>query len=123
MSRRERTYISISKMKVRKQQVRRQKLLIGLCVFFLAFIVTIKTNAFLSEAQSDEGTLTNYKYYKSIQIQPGDTLWEIAKENMSDEYDSIEDYIDEIKELNHLKSDIIQQNTYLTIGYYSNEFK
>ena len=121
MSRRERTYIS--KMKIRKQQVRRQKLLIGLCVFFLAFVVTVKTNAFLSEAQSDEGTLTNYKYYKSIQIQPGDTLWDIAEENMSDEYDSIQDYIDEIKELNHLKSDMIQQNSYLTIGYYSNEFK
>ena len=121
MSRRERIYIS--KMKVRRQQVRRQKLLIGLCIFFLALIVTVKTNAFLSEAQSDQGAPTNYKYYKSIQIQSGDTLWNIAKENMSDEYDSIEDYIAEIKELNHLKSDMIQQNSYLTIGYYSNEFK
>ena len=121
MNRRERIYIN--KMKIRKQQVKRQKFLIGLTIFVFALIVTIKSNVFLSEAQNNEDPAMNYKYYKSIQIQSGDSLWKIAQENMSKEYDSIHDYIDEIKELNHLESDVIQQNSYLTIGYYSHEFK
>ena len=34
---------------------------------------------------------------KSIQIHCGDTLWNIAEENMSDDYESVNDYITEVK--------------------------
>ena len=58
------------------------------------------------------------KYYKSIEITSGDTLWDIAKENMSEEYDSVYEYIDEIMEMNNLDSDQIHAGQYLTVAYY-----
>ncbi len=64
----------------------------------------------------------SYKYYTSIQIEKGDTLWSIADTYMTSEYDSIQDYIREIKELNHLGPDDIHAGQYLTIPYYSGEF-
>jgi len=53
-----------------------------------------------------------YKYYKSIEVSRGDSLWSIAKEYMSQNYDSIYDYIDELKQMNHLDSDDIHAGQY-----------
>lgn len=62
------------------------------------------------------------KYYKSIELEYGDTLWDIAEEYMDDNYDSIYEYIDELKAINGLESDNIQESRYLTVAYYS-EFR
>lgn len=62
------------------------------------------------------------KCYKSIQVQSGESLWSIARDNMTDEYDSIDEYIDEIAVINHISTidmDSIQEGTYLTVAYYS----
>lgn len=56
--------------------------------------------------------------YKVIEIEYGDTLWNIAKENMSPGYSDINEYIDEIKECNQLSSDRINSGNYLMIPYY-----
>ena len=65
----------------------------------------------------------SFKYYTSIQIQPGDTLWSIASTYMSPEYDSLQDYIDEVKKLNDLGPDHIHSGQFLTVPYYSHEFR
>lgn len=61
-----------------------------------------------------------HKYYTSITIEKGDTLWSIAAEYMTSEYDGIEEYIMEVRCLNHLYSDNIYAGEYLTVPYYSN---
>ena len=58
------------------------------------------------------------KYYTSIQIQEGDTLWSIAENYMTEEYDSIQDYIDEVSMINSLNSKTIHTGQYLNIPYY-----
>lgn len=65
----------------------------------------------------------SFKYYKSIEIQDGDTLWGIAEKYMDDEYDSVQDYIAELKEINQLVTDDIQSANYLTVVYHDTEFK
>ena len=40
---------------------------------------------------------------------------------MSPEYDGIEDYIMEVRTINHLYSDGIYAGEYLTVPYYANE--
>lgn len=65
----------------------------------------------------------SYKYYTSIEIQKGDTLWSIAEEHVTAEYASIQDYVAELKELNGLGDDGIHAGQYLTISYYSQEKK
>ena len=58
------------------------------------------------------------KYYTSIKIQKGDTLWSIAEEYMTQEYENTRDYIDEIIRLNHLSSDKIHYGKFLVVPYY-----
>lgn len=64
-----------------------------------------------------------YKYYTSIQLHSGDTLWSIAETYMTDEYEDIYEYIDEVMEINHLGSDYLQAGSKLCVPYYSSEFK
>lgn len=111
-----------SKMKLRKQQVKRQKFLIGVIAVCLTLILSVKSAAFSSAAQDNEQT-DHYKYYKTIEIHKGDTLWDIARKYKTDEYDSVQDYIDEIKQINNLKDHNIQAGNYLIIAYYEPEFK
>ena len=87
-------------------------IIITLSVFFSNKLVSAHGNV-------DKSVSNKTKYYKSIQIQKGDTLWQIAEQNMSDEYDSITDYILEVKRINNLASDNIQSSQYLTIPYYN----
>lgn len=47
------------------------------------------------------------KYYKTIIIHPGETLWSIAETYCTDDCKTLTDYIDLLKELNHLKGDTI----------------
>lgn len=42
---------------------------------------------------------------------------------MSDDYASVYDYIEELKSVNGLTSDDIQEGHYLTVVYYDTEFK
>lgn len=64
-----------------------------------------------------------YKYYTSIQVESGDTLWEIAEEYRTEEYEDINSYIEEVKEINHLTSSHITDGMYLCIPYYTTEYK
>ncbi len=60
---------------------------------------------------------TLYTYYKSIEIQPGDTLWGIAEETMTSAYNSTAEYVQVLKDINNLQSDDIQSGQYLIIQY------
>lgn len=62
-----------------------------------------------------------YKYYTSIAIEPGDTLWGIASEYMTSEYDGVDEYIREVRKLNHLSDNGICAGQYLMVPYYSDK--
>lgn len=64
-----------------------------------------------------------YKYYTSIQIESGDTLWEIADEYISDEYSDIYEYIAEVCTINHISEDEIHTGQYIVVPYYSSEVR
>lgn len=68
--------------------------------------------------QQAEAATSNLKYYKCITISDGDTFWSIAEENYSEEYESYEDYIDEVKFINNLTNDTIYNGATLVVPYY-----
>ena len=117
----------------RKNKKRQNRFLL---TSFTALIVTVilvlvlgfNFGTLLSSAHnsSDEEPV-NYKYYKSIQIEKGESFWSIAEEYMnSDEYDSIYDYMEELMEVNQLNTtqiDHLQEGDYLTVIYYDSELK
>lgn len=98
----------------------RQLLIIGISVFAIFLSVMI---GFISSAQGnpDEEPLT-YKYYKTIVIEPGDTLWDIAEEYCTDDYASLEDYISVLKKMNHLNGDTIYAGERIMIAYQDTRF-
>ena len=82
---------------------------IGAAVFGTSSLVDAHDNSGL-ESESK-------KCYKSIELQEGDTLWGIAELYMDDNYNSIDEYISELKEINNLDSDEIHEGHYLMVAY------
>ena len=80
---------------------------------------TVKTKA----QNRDEAVYYKYKYYKSITVSRGDSLWTYAAEYADeDQYDSYQNYIDEILQINGLSSESITAGQHLVVPYYSAEF-
>jgi hypothetical protein len=67
---------------------------------------------------------TGYKYYKSITVECGDSVWEIAESYIDyDYYDSISEYMKEVKSINHVDENYsIIAGEILIVPYYSPEF-
>lgn len=108
----------------RKRQALCQRIavvILTLCIILCGVILGSSIMSAGKSRASEESA--SFKYYTSIEIHQGDTLWSIACDYMGTEYDSIQDYIDEVKELNQLGPDDIHAGQYLMIPYYSNEFR
>ncbi|MDE5679588.1 MAG: LysM peptidoglycan-binding domain-containing protein [Lachnospiraceae bacterium] len=108
-----------NKMK-RLRHFRRQCFLV-LFTVLLILLLTVSYHAILSKATSDEPV--SYKYYTSIEISYGDSLWSIADKYAGKEYATADDYVHEVMEINHLKEASLIAGQYLVIPYYSTEFK
>lgn len=112
----------ILKNRIRRQREMRKNLLIFVMTLCLIVTGSFTLSAFRSNAK-DDSVETSYKYYKSIVVADNDTLWSIAEKYMDkDHYDSITEYIEEVKDMNSLQDETINYGEYLVIPYYSNEF-
>lgn len=99
----------------KRARVQNYKFLITTVCILLSIIMSVTGyGAVLARAASAKN---NTAYYTSIQILPGDTLWTIAHTYMTDDYDSISDYITEIRAINHISGDGIHAGRYLMIPY------
>lgn len=104
-----------------KALAKRRMVLLLMTVLFIT-IGTIVFGSCFSLAK-DNATDSEYKYYTSITIQEGDSLWSIAQEYKSDHYESTQDYVDELVVLNDLASETIHAGQHLMVVYYDSEFK
>lgn len=75
----------------------------------------------ITSAKEGSSTPGRYKYYTSIYIEEGDSLWSIAELYLYDGI-SIIDYIDELKRINSLENENIKAGCYLLVSYYSDEY-
>lgn len=97
----------------------RRNFMMTIMTFCLIITLSVSVGSFLSKAKDDSAP-ASYKYYKSITVSNEDTLWSIAQEYMDTEhYRSIDEYIKEVKQMNHLKSDSITYGCHLVIPYYN----
>lgn len=103
----------------RFRKTKRTSLLLLLLIPLLPAAVLLTTKA-QAEGMKEPET---YKYYTSIRVDGGDTLWEIAEEYRTEEYEDINSYIDEVKKINHLSTSKITDGMYLCIPYYTQEYK
>ena len=110
-----------------KRDLHREKLLwlyktaaMILCSMLLlvVMVTAITTNA------SDDIADPRIKYYTSVRVQEGDSLWDLSEAYLSDEYSCRSDYIEEVQQLNHLSDDqTIHEGAYLVFPYYSSELR
>lgn len=96
---------------------RHYKIILGVVAFLLIF-GTLAIGAGDGSDRVDASTY-NEKYFMCIKVEEDDTLWTIAEEYISEEYSSIEEYIDEVKSINNLTSDKIYNGATLVIPYYA----
>ena len=93
-------------------------MLVILAVGLIIFRVTVS-----AASENSRVPEPRYKYYTSVQIHQGDTLWSIAETYMTGEYQDIYEYIDEVMEINHMGSDYLRAGERLCVPYYSSEYK
>lgn len=74
--------------------------------------------SFMSQTVLAEKSETREKTVVSVLIEPGDTLWSIAKTYYSEEYKSIPNFIDEIKKSNRLYTEDIHAGNYIIVPHY-----
>ncbi|MEF9955453.1 MAG: LysM peptidoglycan-binding domain-containing protein [Clostridium sp.] len=96
--------------------------------FLILSIIVMVSSGFcghnLMNAMAEEQESPNYnKYYTSIVIQEGDSLWTIADKYKSHSGKSTEAYIKELKSMNQLGEDLIHAGNHLTVAYYEKAIK
>lgn len=115
-----------NKAELKKQKRTRQiycHIISSVCLF-LAIAAICSVNFFMINARaSSQQETAVYKYYTSITVEAGETLWDIAGIYMSDEFSSVQKYIDEVKSINHLTDNKIYAGEKLIVPYYSCEYK
>lgn len=78
------------------------------CIFFSLFLV----NVLAKEPAGPE-----IVYYTYIEIQPGDTLWSIAKTYTEGTDITVDEYIRRLKQMNRMRDNTIHEGHYLTVMY------
>ena len=106
----------------REAVVRSQRCLLAIIVIIIVSLGILLGTGIRVLASSDKPT-GNFKYYKSICIEEGDTLWDIAEEYMDGMDMSHEEYIREICELNNICKDDIHAGDYIIVSYCSGELR
>lgn len=85
---------------------------------FLFVVLLLISVFFINKTVTAERNSARTKTITSVEIQQGDTLWSIAKAHMTDEYNDINCYIEEIMFTNSLCSDKIHAGNYIIVPYY-----
>ena len=111
----------MKKKTIRKQRRAKARFTRFLTVMFLivsavCVILLVNKNQIHSVKAGSSEQLN--KYYKTITIQPGDTLWSIAKEYKSADYKNTKEYVEELMSMNNLHNDNITAGQKLLITYF-----
>lgn len=109
--------------RIRICQIRRNIFISLLALLFIITGVLVGSSLLSSSRANASNEEVLYKYYTSIEVQQGDTLWSIADTYRNEEVVGRESYIDELVSLNNLQNETIHAGDYITVAYYSNEFK
>ena len=101
----------------RVAELKRNLFLTGLVlILFILFlsIFSVKSNA------SEDPDSKEYKHYLTVEILPGDSVYSIAEEYLSNGYSSIDSLVNEILYVNNLsETTVLISGNYLIVPVYS----
>ena len=116
-----------SERRIRNNRIKRQRQLrrnICMCLFTVLLVISLSfiLFSFRTRAQGSKDEIM-YKYYKSIMVDEGDSLWKYAGLYGDKQYYATpDDYIKEVMSMNFLEDETIISGQYLILPYYSPEF-
>ena len=110
-------------LRKRESVVRKQRGVLAVVVILVLALGILLGNSINTLASSDKDVASYNKYYVSICIESGDTLWTIADEYVEGFNISKTDYIDEICQINGISEDNIHAGDCIVVPYYSQEIK
>ena len=112
-----------SSMIRRENQVRRQKKIITVAaaVFAVCLSLLLFTGIRTFAGTTDKAAV--YKYYESVEIRSGDTIWELADSYLAGSGLDKEEYVSEILRLNNIPNGEIREGDTIVMVYYSTELK
>lgn len=93
--------------------------LLAVKIITLAFILLMLSHIY---AYADN-SLTVHKYYTSIYLEEGDTLWNLADVYNTNSNMSKSQYIDEVCQINNISQDNIHSGRHIIVPYYRAEEK
>lgn len=101
----------------RKKEIRNRWILL-IIILWMTIAFAIVFHAMVSRAESNQEQLKS-KYFTSIKVEYGDSLWSIAKHFMGEEYHSEQSYIAEVIRINHLENTSLKIGQSIIIPYYA----
>jgi len=114
---------SLSEQRIRNNRIRRRRelkrkkkagvLILLMTVLFLSTFFSLRLRA---EGNNSEALS---KYYTSIRVKPGDTLWSYARQYGDRRYyKNSKKYVEEVMAINSLRDDTITSGQHLILPYY-----
>ncbi|MCM1282255.1 MAG: hypothetical protein NC180_04685 [Muribaculaceae bacterium] len=110
------------RLKKRARALQVQKQMLALAVLIFVCLTILLGGSIRTLANSGRGE-TLHKYYTSIRLEKGDTLWDLADTYTVDDVMDRETFIREVSELNGLSDGQIHRDAYIVVPYYSAEEK
>jgi cell division protein YceG involved in septum cleavage len=89
---------------------------IGITVLLLLVLFSV---IFITKTVTAQRAVDRTKLVACIEVKKGDTLWSIASAYYTEEYDDVNEYIDEIMDSNGMVSDEIHTGNYIIVPYYA----
>jgi len=110
-------------LRKREAVVRRQRGILALTIILVIAFGILLGTSINALASSDKDISSYNKYYVSIRVESGDTLWTIADEYIDGFNLSKNDYIAEVSQINQISEDEIHAGDYIVVPYYSQDVK
>lgn len=89
---------------------------IGVAVLFVVVLFSV---IFITKTVTAQRAVDRTKLVTCIEVKKGDSLWSIASEYFTDEYDDMNEYIAEIMSSNGMVSDEIHAGNFIIVPYYA----
>ena len=110
-------------LRKREAVVRRQRGVLAITIILIISLGVLLGTGIRAMASSEKDISSYNKYYVSIRIESGDTLWTIADEYIDGFNLKKADYIAEICQINEISENDIHAGDYIVVPYYSQDIK
>ena len=104
-----------------KQREKRKMILLIVLTLVVIFVIGMGFGSMITRAK-EPAAPAMYKYYANVDIQDGDTLWDLAGDYMdAAHYEDRMDYINEVMTINGMRDTCLIEGRKIILPYYSDE--